>query len=408
MIEIKGRQILGRYIYGKPIINNSSEDSGGTSLIKKGAYKADTWSIKFFNSDNIKVAEIQSGNVDNKIVSIDFEEVSTGCGAMKIVTSNILDFVEKLQRVDINLFGDEIPWWSGYILTIPTSGCTNTKFTYLGHGYYNVLDKIMLFETYENKTVTEIVIDIAKKLESNYNVVYNSSKIENVTYTITKIKFDGATAKDALQDLADFAVGFVFGIDYNRNLYFHARDEDVNEEARLWVGNHLATFEASEDVDNIVNWVKVKNASTSDDDNWIATVEDTNSQDEYGICQDTWTLPSSYDASDATTWANNQMIETAQPTYSATAKTVKLEYKNADGSFNARKMSTTGQAAIYKLDGKMKTYPISTLKYTISSSKGICLSTMTLGSKSFELDNYLAKIERSIKVADWLAAAEES
>lgn len=408
MIEIKGRQILGRYIFGKPIINDSSQDSGGTSLIKKGTYKADTWSIKFFNSDNIKVAEIQSGNANNKIVSIDFEEASTGCGAMKIVTSNILDFVEKLQRVDINLFGDGIPWWSGYILTIPASGCTNTKFTYLGHGYYNVLDKIMLFETYENKTVSAIVIDIAKKLESNYNIVYNASKIENVTYTITKIKFDGATAKDALQDLADFAIGFVFGVDYNRNLYFHARDEDVNEEARLWVGNHLATFEASEDVDDIVNWVKVKNASTSDDDNWIATVEDIDSQAEYGICQDTWTLPSSYDASDATAWATNQMIESAKPIYSATAKTVKLEYKNADGSFNARKMSTTGQAAIYKLDGIMKTYPISALKYTISSSKGICLSTMTLGSKSFELDSYLAKIERSIKVADWLAAAEES
>lgn len=407
MLEIKGRFIKGRYIYGKPIITEASDTPTETSLIKKGTYKKDTWCIKFYDNENIKMAEIQSNVANNKIVSLTFEEASTGCGAMKLITSELLSFVSNLQRVDIHLYGDEIPWWSGYILSLPKTGGTDTKFTYEAHGYYNVLDKIMLFKTYENKTVSYIVTDIARMLETNYNIVYNAAKLESVTYLITKIKFDGVTIKDALQDLADFAVGFVFGVDYNRNLYFHARDTEINEEARLWVGNHIAEFTATESVDNIVNWAKIKNASTSEDDDWIATVEDTTSQATYGLCQDTWTLPSSYDVSDATAWATNQMIETAQPEKSAKVKTVKLEYKNADGSFNARKMSTTGQAAIYKRDGTMETFPISKLKYTISSAKGIDLTTMSLGTEAFELDTYLAKIERSIKVADWLAAATE-
>lgn len=404
MLEIKGRFIKGRYIYGKPIsVENSTPET--PSLTKKGTYRKDTFSTKFYDNENIKVAEIQSNVANNKVVSLTFEENETGCGEMTFVTSEILSYIENLQRVDIHLFGDEIPWWSGYILTLPQSGGTDTKFTYKAHGYYNVLEKIMLYETYESKSVSFIVQDIARKLEENYNIVYNSSKLESVTYTVTKLKFDGVTVKDALQDLADFAVDFVFGVDYNRNLYFRSRETDVNEEARLWIGKHISSFEASENVDDIVNSAKVKNSNTTSTSTWITEVEDTTSQATYGLCQETWSLPSSYDEADANAWATNKMLESAVPVRSATVKNIKLEYKNADGSFNARKMSTIGQAAIHKLDNTTETYPISKLKYTISASKGIELTTMTLGTKEFTLSNYLANIERNIKVNEWLADA---
>ena len=129
-----------------------------------------------------------------------------------------------MQRIDIHLFGDELPWYSGYIITRPVEGSTETEYKFTAHGYYNRLEKLVLFETYENMDPGAIVRDIAIKAEKTHGTIYNASKIADAGYTITKLVFDGVTVKEALSDLADFAVNYVYGIDEYRSLYFMPRN----------------------------------------------------------------------------------------------------------------------------------------------------------------------------------------
>ena len=85
---------------------------------------------------------------------------------------------------------------------------------------------------------------------------------------------------------------------------------------------------------------------------------------------------------------------------SAKVKNISLEYPRVDGAFFVRKLSTDGQAAITDLDGNLTTYPIAKIKYIISAGKGILLESLSLGEQPFEVDKYLAGLERKTKLAE--------
>jgi len=81
-----------------------------------------------------------------------------------------------------------------------------------------------------------IVADIARKVESQVGLSYNSGKIVSTDYVITYLDLDHVTVKEALEELADFAIDYVYGVDEYRELFFMPRDNEINEQARLWVG----------------------------------------------------------------------------------------------------------------------------------------------------------------------------
>ena len=98
------------------------------------------------------------------------------------------------------------------------------------------------------------------------------------------------------------------------------------------------------------------------------------------------------------------MAQKKVPQKTAKLKGVRLEYPNADGSFNVRKLSTEGQAIVNTLDGTAETYPITKLKYNISSSDGIKCE-MELGKKLSTVDRYFAELDRNAKAAEALSGA---
>jgi hypothetical protein len=250
-----------------------------------------------------------------------------------------------------------------------------------------------------------IVADIARKVESQVGLSYNSGKIVSTGYVITYLDLDHVTVKEALEELADFAIDYVYGVDEYRELFFMPRDNEINEQARLWVGKHLNSYIPTWDVEKIVNHAYIKGGNVDDDgEQWLAEVSDAKSIAEYGLQESTWTLPSAYDASDAKRWGENQLEQYKDPVKSAKVTGVKLEYPKADGSFFVRNLSTQGQAAITTTDGETYSYPITKLKYTISASKGISLD-MELGEQPFEVSRYFADLDRAAKVAELLQQA---
>ena len=389
---IYGVNRFGRNIFASSISSSVANTSRMTTL----EFYPGQYSITAYNSDGTKTAVFGSGAEDNALSKVTFEITSTGCGSCELTFRKMPSNTELtyLQRIDIALFGDSKPWYSGYILTCPLEGTTETEFKYTGYGYYQKLENILIFETYEDMDVGLIAREIAVLAEQAGGFVYNETKIETVGYSPTKLVFDGVTAKEALDTLTDFAYDYVYGVDEYRSLYFKRRDTEVNEQARLTVGKHITGYTPEVDVDQIVNWARIKGGNIDDEgEQWLCIVQDEESQETYGLRQEVWDLPSAYEVEDAETWGQNQIEKYKDPVKTAKVTGVKLEYPYPDGTFNVRHMSTDGLAEIRTIDGSTETYPIETIKYTISGDKGI-QAEMTLGEPEFTIAQYLFEIER--------------
>lgn len=371
-------------------------------------YLPNIYSIIAYNDDGTKTAYFGSGSESNNIKKLTFEIVETGCGKVEITFSKLPTTAELnyRQRIDIHLYNDPKPWYSGYILERPVDGTTKEgEYKFVGHGYYNLLKKVIINKTYTNMEVTAIVVDIARTVESKTGLRMNSSKIIPTDYTISKIVLDHVNVQEALDQLCDFAIDYVYGIDEYRELYFKPRVDEINEQARFWVGQHLDSYVPKWNIDKIVNHAYIKGGNVDDNgEQWLAEVEDKESQSKYGIQEEIWTLPSAYSTNDAKRWGKNQLDNYKEPTKSATVSGVKLEYPLPDGTFSVRRLTTEGKAAITSTNGVMYSYPISNLTYTIEASTGISLN-MKLGEQPFEIDKFLANIGREAKVLELLQQA---
>lgn len=390
------RGLFGRWIFAGPIGNGDGSGDRG----KVHEYYPGQYVVYAYKKDGTRTAIFGGGSEKNALNKVTFEITSTGCGQCQLVFYDKPDAaqLDYMQRIDIHLFGDRKPWYSGYILTRPIEGTTETQFTYKGYGFYDRLANVLIFKTYENMDVGEIVRDIARQVETQtLQIAYNESKIQDVGYSPTKLVFDGVTAKEALKTLSDFAVDYVYGVDEYRNIYFRRRETAVNEQARLTVGKHLASYSPAWDASKLVNWARIKGGNIDDNgEQWLCVVEDSASQQTYGIHQAVWSLPEAYSVEDAMRWGQNQIDQYKAPVKSAKVSGVNLDYPYPDGTFNVRHMTTEGLAEIRRLDGVTDTYPIKKIKYTISGADGI-KTELELGEPEFSVDRYLADSERRAK-----------
>lgn len=392
---VYGRGLYGKSIYAGKLSGGAGENGRGQTL----EFYPGQFTVIAYAKDGTRTAIFGNGSEGNALSKLKFDINETGCGRCELTFHKLPDnsSLDYMQRIDIHLFGDLQPWYSGYILTRPIEGTTEDTFTFRGYGYYNKLEYILIFKTYENVDVGEIARDIAIQAERAQGLVYNATKIADVGYRPTKIVFDGVTAAEALETLTDFAIDYVFGVDEYRSIYFKRRNTKINEQARLTVGQHITDYTPTWDASKIVNWARIKSGTIDEDgEQWICVVQDTISQEKYGLRQEIWDLPQAYEVEDAKRWGQNQIAQYKEPQKSAKIKNVRLEYPYPDGTFNVRHMNTDGQAEIRRLDGKAETYPITKISYNVSGSSGI-KADLELGKPVFAIDKYLANIERKAK-----------
>ena len=398
---ILGRHHLGRWPYLGPVSSGSSEATKSLTPLKDNVF-----AIKCYGTDGVKVAEYSSSAENNTVKSLKFSLIETGCGNFEIEFLALPhdEHFDYNRRVDIHLFNDSRPWYSGRVLKRPTRGTTARTFKISGFGHYSLLDRVNVFDTYEDKDVADIVRDIGTQIEAKVGIRAISSEIVKTGYRVTKIGFDGEKAKEAIKQLTEFAANYISGVDEYNRIYFKKISSDINEHARFWVGEHVELYEPEEDFGEIVNYARVKGGKLNDDGtNWLAVVEDLESQANYGRREAVWTLPSAFDESDATRWAIEELGIKKEPKHSAILKGVTLEYPNADGSFNVRKLSTRGRAAIFSREAPPRYYPISQINYTVTADKGIQCE-MKLGELKKDVGSWLASIEREAKNQEFLSS----
>lgn len=366
--------------YGSVHLGNSFK-AGSRSIYAPVVFplQGKGYKIIFYDKTGLKVGEISSEIQNSPLINASFELLTNGCGAFEILLSQLpkeLEDIDYNYRVDIHLFGDENPWYSGYILHLPEEGTTEIGWEYSGFGYYNQLNNKRVNRSYENKQVSYIVRDIISTIiEPETDIVYDALKIEATFYEVKSIRWDRAPAKEVMKRLSELALGYEFGVDEERDFFFRQKDTAINEDARFWVGKHLGTFVSKKDVEPVRNRLfihsgKVTGAAGAKT-NYVCTVEDVGSIAAYDVREDSLTMPAVLENADAQQWGNYKLTELKDPVQ--TGKITGIEVFK-------RRINAKGKAKITSLNG-LHSYelPIKKVKYKISS-EGIVVN-VDLGKK---------------------------
>lgn len=389
--------ILGRSLLGRSSLAGTAKTA---ALLINYPLLDSGFVINFYNSMGIRTAQISSDMLNNPIASFEFELITTGCGAFTL-TMDKKHTVEigYNQRVDISLFGDIKPWFSGYIQRIPQAGSTDDMAVYSGFGFFNQLDDLFVNETFEDIEISKIVDSVAKKIELKSRIVYNKNKIYSTGYTATKLTFDFIKAKEAIKTLAEFAVNYLYGVDERRELFFKPANMEINEKSRFWVGHHVQQFVPEEDTSKIVNFFYVKGGELKEGSNMYVGFDglpvpftDAQSVADYGLKEDVLSIPSAIGEADIERWGISELDRLKSPQRSA-----KVDKFSPD--VIRRNIKPDGMAQIITGDGKIYQYPIKSVKYKLGKD-GAQLS-MQLGEYSNRLDKYIAKLFRDGKNAEF-------
>ena len=402
---------FGRRTYGRSWIFGGEWAAGGGSgpdPSELTSARPGEYSVKVYNADGTKLAEWGSGVGNNPVLALNFELLETGCGSfeMKLGELPSTASLNYGMRLDIHLFGDVAPWYSGYVTDRLVAGTTARPYTFKGYGFFQQLDWVLVNSTYAGQDIATVAKNILQTVvEPDTQITYASAKIINVGYAVTKLRFDNVSAKEALKQLSEFATGYVYGVDERREFFFRPIRTAINEQARLYVGVHISEYNPTEDLKDLCNYAIIKGSTLdSNGSNVLATVQSAASQAAYGLRKKVLDIPAAVGAADAARWGAAEIDRLKDPAKRATVKGLKLEYPNADGSFNVRRIKPDGRAAITTTDGEVHEYPITKVKYTLANGSA-WVTDLTLGEpeRSFA-DWYVASV-RDKKNSDYIQSA---
>ena len=342
--------------------------------------------LVFYDVSDNKIGEIGSDSFRGKIAEVQFELISFGCGAFSFTINDLPDFnITYRTRVDIHPYFDSTPWFTGFIQVIPKPG-KKRPYTFSGFGYFEQLDWVTITASYQNQEVSLIIKDIIQNyVAPNTQIIYNESKIEATSYTITSIDFDHTKAKDALQTLADIAQGYEFGVDNSREFYFRAIDTETRY--HYWVGKQFQDIEIEEDPNSVRNKLYVKAGQISGGSNIIGSVQDNSSISTYGLREDVITAPEILNSSDALQWANYILQDLKDPK-------VRAQIHNVFLDSTKEKIEPKGKCRITVYDGTEYQLAVKRVLYSISKS-GI-LAELELGEIQEPFEKQIVDIVKEI------------
>lgn len=162
----------GRFIHAANIMDDGSNVTPDDLI----GYLPEVYDVIAYNADGTKTAIFGAGSEGTSIDKMTFDLSENGCSKIEITFNKLPDYGELnyRQRIDVHLFNDPRPWWSGYIITRPVEGTTENTFKFVGHGYFNLLEKVLIFGSYNGWEISSIVADIARQVERKIGLQYLS------------------------------------------------------------------------------------------------------------------------------------------------------------------------------------------------------------------------------------------
>lgn len=321
----------------------------------------------FYDLSDVKIGELGSDVKVGMVSAVNFELMGLGCGAFSFVCDNEPGFtISYRTRVDIHPYFDSIPWFTGFIQTLPQPG-KKRPYEYSGFGFFEQLDWVTVTEAYDSVDIAVIVKDIVQNtVAPNTQIVYNASKVETTGYVVDPLDFYLVSAKDAIQSLADMAQGYEFGVDDSREFYFRAIDTDVYHS--FWAGKHFQEVEIEKNPYAIRNRLFIKvgliqgegYGYIKEGSNCIGYEEDTTSISTYGLREAVITAPDVLNVDDAKEWAKEILSKIKDPEIKAKIKNVMFDQTRV-------KIIAKGKARVTAYDSTEYTLYIKRVGYSISA-----------------------------------------
>lgn len=325
--------------------------------------------IRFFDRSDVLKGVISTNTSKCLLSAMRFELLDTGPGMFELTLASDPPFqVLHDSRVDIHLWNDPDPYYSGAVQSITWPGSTERARTLSGFGYSEHVNRILLDGTWESKYAWEIVRDILKdQVAPNTKVLFDDALIERSTdYLISKFVLQRTAPKDALKQLAALAGGAIYGVNENRRFFWRSPSATITE--HLWYGRHVGEITGDLDAAKLANryWIKLGSIRTdlAPTDpflktNWLKEyIESTESQATYGRRDTVYTAPSMLDALDALRAADVDMTNNSVPQNPIRLKDVIFDGQRvtADGNVRvvgvgARELSLPKKKAIYRATG---------------------------------------------------------
>ncbi len=320
----------------------------------------------FYDTSDAKIGELGSDIKTGVILNVDFELMGLGCGAFSFICDDYPGFTIGFRtRVDIHPYFDAVPWFTGFVQTLPQPG-KKRPYEYTGFGYFDQLDWVTVSETYGAQDIQDVVKDIVQNtVAPNTSIIYNAAKVENTGYTMESIDFYLVSAKEAIQSLADMATGFEFGVDDSREFYFRAISSTVNHD--FWAGKHFREVDIIKNPHKIRNKLYIKVGLIQGEgfgyikegSNCIGFEQDAGSIAAYGLREAVVTAPDVLDIDDAREWAKDILATVKDPEVRAEISDIILDQTRA-------KIEAEGKARFTIYDGTEYTLFIEKVRYSIS------------------------------------------
>lgn len=312
--------LWGKYLWGE--VKWGGEVAAALPVLEKNNY----YKLLFFSPEGDKIGEISSQTGQNVVNEFDFELNETGCGAFNInLTQKIFD-LRVGDIVEIYLMGEFTPYYTGYIQKVPEEGKTDKLYKYSGYGLIAKFDEIVIDDTYSSQEVSLIIKDILDNqiIPKKPEIIKNDAKIDITTYTVSDYYFNLTSAKKAISDLVDVAGNYIAGVDELKEFFFKARSTAIQQAAIKAVSKHLTDFSPNQENTEIINRIYVKIGDLTAGSNYITTIEDLASQNDYGIREGVETLPTTDNAIDAAQWAAQILALKKDPTITATITNINI------------------------------------------------------------------------------------
>jgi hypothetical protein len=306
----------------------------------------DFYKIKFISPEGDLIAQADSRTGKREVSTFDFELNETGCGAFNISITNKDYGLRVGDIVEIYLFDETTPYYTGYIQKIPEEGKTDLLYLYSGYGLIAKLDEIVINSSYAATELSVIVTSILENeiLPKKPEIVENTTKIEVTGYTATAHDFSLTKAKKAVFDLVNEAGNWVAGVDELKEFFFKARLTTIQQAAVKAISKHLSQFLPNQDNSGIVNTIYLKIGKATGGSNYISTIEDLPSQSDYGIRENVETAPTTDNSTDAQQWGNRLLTLKKDPIITASITGI-------DMLFLRERIRAEGKARIILLKG---------------------------------------------------------
>lgn len=281
--------------------------------------------LRFYSrTTGLKVAEVSSGVGSQVLVDGEFELLPTGPGRFTFSLALATDAptlpggvsVTYGDRVDVHLWQDPDPIYSGALQRVPSRLASMWPFQFEAFGYFAQLDRVIIpDQTYSGQQVWQAVDHlISTYVEPRTGIVYASGQIDRgASYRLNELRLQKATCKAGLSQLAGLAGLYDWGVGADRAFYF--RRENTATLHHWWIGKHLAESDVDEDGGNIVNRVYVQHGkrSSTGDQYLEAALDDEASQGDYGVWDGIVRAPNVYNTADAYRFASVELAKKAQP-----------------------------------------------------------------------------------------------